>query len=249
MDYQDIKNRVNALIKGGGFPADEPLDSLRLIWDSPREEIPDYQIGFYSSVLAQVGQWDRAEAVARLIRNNEDEKGTALALLAQRLAAADLLDRAESVALSIPNSPKTSGAMAEKATALLAVASKCIGEGKRDSVERLLNEADRTIKQLSYANNLLVSLLGDLAQALYKVGDADRALKSWDEAMEVAGNSIRSYRAGGAPDVDSWKALAIIAQDLFAIGENGRAERALALIDNDQWRERARNRMHSTKEQ
>lgn len=243
MDYQQITTRVDAVLRSGGFPSDEPLDSVRLISESTAHEIPDYMLGTYSSVLANFGQWDRAEAVARKIHHNPNEMGVALAVIAQGMAAADLLDRAESVALSIPNSSAFTGAMVEKATAILAIASKHLAEGSSDRPEKLLAEAEKTVRCLSYANHLLVSLLGDLASALYRIGQVQPALKLWDESTAVAGESIRAYREGGAPDVDSWKSLSIIAEDLFSIGETARAERALALIDNDDWRERTLRRL------
>lgn len=238
MDYQEIKQKVGALLQAGGFSPDEPLDSTKVISDSYEGEVPAIDIGALSSVFAWSGQWDRAEAVARSIRDNDDEMGSALAILAQRLAAEDLLDRAEAVARSITNSEELEGVMLEKATALIAIASKFAKQAKFERAGPLLDEAELTIKHMKHPDHLLVSLLGDLAETLTKVGQSGRAIRLWDEAIEVARESIRAYRAGGAPDVDSWKALAIIAGDLFAIDENERAERAIALIDNDEWRER-----------
>ena len=112
-----------------------------------------------------------------------------------------------------------------------------------DRAQILLHEAEQAIKHLCCANHLLVSLPGDLAQALYRIGSVQPALKFWDEAIEVAQESIRSYHEGGVPDVDTWKSLSIIAKDLSSIGQNERAERAVTLIDNDNWRERTRQRM------
>lgn len=238
MDYQEIKQLVGAVLQAGGFSPDEPLDSIKVISDSYEGDIPAFKIGALSSVLASFGEWDRAEAVARSIKNNDDERGSALAVLAQDLAAADLLDRAEAVARSITNSEELEGVMLEKATALIAIASKFANDAKPDRAGPLLDEAEVTIKHMKHPDNLLASLLGDLAETLTRAGQSERAIKLWDEAIEVAGESIRAYRAGGGPDVDSWKALAIIAGDLFAIGENERADRAMALIDNDDWRER-----------
>lgn len=247
MDYQEITKRVGALLQHGGFPPDEPLNSITPICDSYNKP-PDYQIAAYSSVLADFGEWDRAEAVARSIGNNYNEKGTALAILAQRLAAAGLLDRAESVALSVLNSSEFGGVMVEKATALLAIASKRAEKGNVERAQSLLEEAEQTIEHIKRADHLLVGLLGDLAGAFHKMAESDRALNLWDRATDIGMKSIRAYRAGGAPDVDSWKSLEIIAQDMFAIGETERAERAMALIDNDDWRERALKRLRGSED-
>jgi hypothetical protein len=48
------------------------------------------------------------------------------------LAEAELIDRAETVARSIPNSRHLTGVMVEKATALIAIAGKLTAQGKLD---------------------------------------------------------------------------------------------------------------------
>lgn len=245
MDYQEIKQVVGAVLQAGGFSPDEPLNSIKVISGSYEGEVPAIDIGALSSVLAWFGEWDRAEAVARSIRDNDAEMGSALAIVAQRLAAADLLDRAEAVARSITNSEELEGVMLEKATALIAIASKFAKDAKPDRAAPLLDEAEVTIKHMKQPDHLLASLLGDLAETLTRVGQSERAIRLWDDAVEVARESIRACRAWGGPDVDSWKAVAIIAGDLFAIGENERAERAIALIDNDEWRERVVTKIRS----
>lgn len=238
MDYQQIKIKVREVLERGGFSPDEPLDSVELI--SGSEAVSPVEIGAYSSVLAFAGEWDRAEAVARSIQGDPGERGLALSILAQRLAAANLLERAEAVVRSIPNSGDQSGYMVEKATALLAIAAQFLAQNRAEHARAILDEAEVAIRQLKHADHLLVSLLGDLANLLTKSGQVDKANAVWDKAIETAQMSIQSYRAGGAPDVDTWKALAIIAEDLVSAGDGVRAERAIALIDNEEWRERAR---------
>lgn len=243
MEYQEIKARVKAVLEAGGFPPNEPLDSVRVISGSSDGEITTRDRGSFASVLAWLGEWDRAEAVALSIENDPSETGLALAVLAQRLAAAELLERSEAVARSIPNSDDRSGYMVEKATALLAIASKFLDQNRAERALAVLDEAEVAIKQLQHADHLLASLLGDLASLYTRTGQVDKATMFWDEAIGTAQTSIQRFRAGGAPNVDSWKALAIIAEDLFSIGDNTRAERAMALIDNKEWRERAHARI------
>ena len=239
MDYQQIKMKVQEVLERGGFSRDEPLDSIELISSSKAGPISPVQIGAFSSVLSFAGEWDRAEAVARSIPEDPGERGLALSELAQRLAAADLLERAEAVVRSIPNSDDRSGYMVEKVTALLAIASKFLTQSNYEHARAVLDEAEIAIEHLQHPDHLLVSLLGDLANLLTKNGQVDRANIFWDKAIDTAQASIQSYRAGRAPDVDTWKALEIIADDLFPV-DVVRAERAIALIDNEAWRERAR---------
>ena len=243
-----MKQIIQAVLESGGFPSTEPLDSVMRIANSRElDTLPASEVCAYSWALASFGEWDRAEAVAHLITNDQNERGQALAILAQRLVEADLLDRADQVAKSIVIAPELTGALVEKATALIAIASRFAQAHQSDRAIQLLTQAELTTKQRVRADHLQASLLADIAQTWMSLGRLEEALKLWDEAVYIARESIRAYRTGGQPDVDSWKSLAIIAEDLFAIGENERAERAIALIDNDEWREKVlikiRNRL------
>ncbi len=195
MNYQEMKEMVGALLEAGGFPTDEPLASVQRITESHERIPPSAQdVCAYSWVLSSFGQWERAEAVARSITNDDDERGLALAILAQKLATAGLLDRAERVARLINDSPELTGVMVEKATALIAIASKFVQEGKPDRAMALLTAAELTAKQRQHADHLQASLLGEIAATWMTVGQSERAIKLWDAAVDVARESIQAYR-------------------------------------------------------
>ena len=244
-----MKEMIEGLLKAGGFRSDEPLDSIARIVDSAESPPPAFEVCSYAWLLAYFGQWDRAEAVARSIKDDEDERGLALATLAQRLAAADLADRAESVARSIPIDAKWSGSLVETVVALTKIASKSAQAGQPARAEGLLREAEAALKQLGHPDHLQASLLDDIAEAWMLLNRRDKSLGLWDEAIVVARQSVEIYRAGGAPDVDSWKVLAAIARRLAELGEDERSKLALQAIDNDDWRKRAITQIRSHHEE
>lgn len=220
----------------GGFPPGEPYDSVKRI-NPGAAPAPPYQVCSYAWALAAVGEWERAEAVARSI-DEEDERGQGLAILSQRLAEAGLLDKAEALALSIPADPQHSGALVEKVTALIQIAARRAQNGEAEKAAAVLHEAEAGIRLRVRADYLQSGLLDEMAQVWVKLGKPENASSLWEEAISVARNSIEAYHAGGVPDVDTSKVLAGIARHAAASGSYEQARKAAQIITDNSLRER-----------
>ncbi len=178
-----------------------------------------------------------------IITDDENEKGEALASLAQKLVDAGFIDRAEAIARSIAIDTEKTGALVEKSYTFIKIASHLVKAGQSDRAERLLRDAEELLALRKHADHIKASLLDDIAYVWKDLNKRDECLRLWDEAIAVAKESIQAYRAGGVPDVDSWKALSSIASGLAEAGEDERVEIALQAIDNDDWRQRASERI------
>lgn len=239
MQYEQMRMIIGDVIAAGGFPEDEPFDSITRIMESTNHHPTALEISAYSTVLANFGEWNRAEAVARRITNDENEKGVALALLSQKLVDAGLTERAENIARSIPINSNLPGVLVEQASAFTKIAAKLVKSGQSGRAEKLLEAAEALVASLRHPDHIKASLLDDISYIWKEMNQRDKYLRLWDEAIAVAKESIQIYRAGGAPDVDSWKALSSIARGLAEAGEDDRVELALKAIDNEAWRQRA----------
>ncbi|HEY0764377.1 MAG TPA: hypothetical protein VGD61_18515 [Pyrinomonadaceae bacterium] len=246
MEYGQMKLMIGAVIEAGGFPQAEPLDSIERIMEPPNHHPTGLEISAYSMALASFSEWNRAEAVAHRITDNEDERGHALASLSQKLADAGFTERAENIARSIPIDSNLTDVLVEQAFAFTKIASRLVKSGQNDRAERLLRDAESLVTLRKRADHIKASLLDDIAHIWKEMNQRDEYLRLWDEAIAVAKESIKIYRAGGAPDVDSWKSLASIATGLAEAGEHERVELALQAIDNEAWRQRAADKIHES---
>jgi tetratricopeptide (TPR) repeat protein len=243
MQYEQMKVMIGDVIEAGGFPEDEPLDSIARIMESPDHHPTALEISAYFTVLANFSEWNRAEAVARRIADHEDEKGQALASLSQKLADAGFTDRAEDVARSIPIDNNLTSVIVEQAFAFIKIAAQLVKGGHNDRAGRLLLDAEALVASRKPVDDIKASLLDDIAYTWKEINRPDQYLRLWDDAIAVAKESIRIYRAGGAPDVDSWKSLNSIAFGLSEAGEAEKARSALEAIDNEAWRQERIERM------
>lgn len=246
MEYTQMKQRIGEVIEAGGFPEDEPFDSLARIMESPDHHPTALDIGAYSVALANFREWDRAEAVAHRITDDEDEKGQALASLSQKLADAGFTDRAENIARSIPVDSNLTSVLVEQAFAFIRIASQLVKANQNERAERLLRDAEALVALRAHADHVKASLLDDIAYIWKELNQRDQYLRIWDEAIAVARESIQIYRAGGVPDVNSWRALSSIARGLAEAGEDETVELALQAIDNEAWRQRASDKIRES---
>ena len=109
-----------------------------------------------------------------------------------------------------------------------------------------MRDAEALVASLKRPDHIKASLLDDIAYIWKEMNQRDQYLRIWDEAIAVAKESIQIYRAGGAPDIDSWKSLSSIASGLAEAGEHERVELALQAIDNEAWRRRASDRIQES---
>src|SRR6266545_415871 len=114
MTYKEMIEMLNELKNSGGFPSAESLDSLaRIAGSKSINSIPANEVISYAWALADIGEGQRAEAVARLIEDREEQEET-LAEVAQRLASNGFLDKAGEIVFSIPIDAAHPSALTER---------------------------------------------------------------------------------------------------------------------------------------
>jgi len=239
MSYLEMRQMLLDLLSAGGFPPDEPLDSTARIGEASNgEPLKTYQIGSYASALASVGEWARAEAVARSIKDDEDEKGLALASIAQKLAAAGFLERAREIATAIRTDTLRSGAVVEKVVALSSIASGLASIGQNEPAAEVLKEAELAITQPDNLGYSQADCFLEMAEIWLRLGEKPKALSLWDQAAAVAQAGVAIHRSGGTTDVDSLKILRYIVLALVNVKEAPKARELAASIDIEPFRER-----------
>lgn len=179
--------------------------------------------------LARTGNWGEAERVARSITGDDDERGQALAVLAECLARAGHAERAESVAISISSDPEDYGSFHEKLIALGEVASVYAVAGRADDARRV---AETTIAETeafsAVADWEVPDVLAEIAGVLGRIGDIGRAVEVLLQATGLA-SAAR----------DSAPPLHAIALQYERLSRSGDADAVVALIRPPGLRERA----------
>ena len=143
----------------------------------------------YSWGLARLGEWDQAEAAARAIDDDEDERGQALGILSQRLAAAGLAERAERVALSVTSDITNFGAVQEKMIALIDCAQSYCSHGLPQDAVRVIETGLADFAAFADASDWQATdWLVDAADVYVKIGQPERALQLLETAAEMVQN-------------------------------------------------------------
>jgi hypothetical protein len=140
----------------------------------------------YAFALSNVGEWERAEAVARAI-HDDDERGQALGVLAQDLAKAGLAERAETIAHAIANAREHTGALYEKVLALLALASHWRQQGDAAHVWSLLVEAELAAQALPDPPDWVKpDCLAQIALWCAQIDEMEAAAQVWNFAISLS---------------------------------------------------------------
>jgi tetratricopeptide (TPR) repeat protein len=180
--------------------------------------------------LAKLGEWDQAERVADGITDDEDERGQALAVLAERLTRAGLLERAERTALRITADPNFFGALHEKLIALTECAAAHARCNQSADALRLVGHALADLPAFAAcADWEAADLLADIAAVLAQIDQRDEAAGALERAVELI------PEAGQDRD----KILARIAAQLAALSLLDRAREVAASITVPELRRRA----------
>ena len=139
----------------------------------------------YSWGLARLGEWDLAEEAARQI-DDEDERGQALACLAQSLAAAGFPERAQAVALAVTSDVTFFGAVHEKMVALTACAQSYLCKGLRDEGIRVPDIGLAAFPTFAQAADWEApDWLVEVADTFYQLRETNRALVALETAAEM----------------------------------------------------------------
>jgi hypothetical protein len=210
-------------LRESGVKSPDPVKHLHEKVDM--EFVRAYEICSYSWGLTQAGEWQWAEQIANSIQDNEDEKGQALAILAQRLASKKLYDEAFRVAYSIPNNPsQASGALIEKVGAFIAIALGSVKDGNFDQVKKALVDAEKALETLEYKSTTIAHFWCDVAEIWKQIGERDEALRLWDIAVVTAYEVYVYDRSNQYPTADSRKTLMGIIRSIAKVGEIAEAK-------------------------
>jgi lipopolysaccharide biosynthesis regulator YciM len=140
----------------------------------------------YAFALSGVGEWERAEAVARAI-HDDDERGQALGVLAQDLAKAGLAARAEVIADAIDNTREHTGALHEKVLALLAIASYWKRQGDAARAWQLLVAAETAAQALPDPPDWVKpDCLAQIALLCAQLDELEAAAQVWNYAISLS---------------------------------------------------------------
>ena len=231
MYYHEVMSMLTTLLGAGGFPSDEPLDSTKRIAQGEVGMLPSWKVGVYARALAEVGEWERAEAVARSI-SDEGDSAQALNSVIECLVKAGRVDEAEAVAYSI-STRASEAALINKVLALDVVALGYLKRGSTDRVMTILRVAEETVRRVTRAGYVKAARLWEMAETWEGLGDRVRSLGLWHEASAVAKESISRYRAGGQTDVDSFTVLKMIIVSVAKAGEPALARAVADSIDSE----------------
>ncbi|MBI4752174.1 MAG: hypothetical protein HY774_27115 [Acidobacteria bacterium] len=213
-DDHSIDKIVQDIMQAGGFPDEEPLDSIARIIPPGKTQIPNHLVCHYSWTLSRYQQWDRAEAVARSIQDDPDEQGQALAILASDLARAGLFDRARAIAISIPNLSNCPGAVSEKAAALVLLAKK-LRYHPLSEVQEIINEAQLALASIDRFGHVEINLLTELADVYFGKKERTRATELINLALEMSNQcNLGCQILGLTFDLEVVKSLEYIAMVL-----------------------------------
>jgi tetratricopeptide (TPR) repeat protein len=217
IDFAGLIEELKTLRDSGG----PPLDPVRLMHEKLNTEfIPANELCSYSWALTQAGEWAWAEQIANSIQDNEDEKGQALAILAQRLAGRGIFDEAFRIVYLILNSPSQgSGALIEKVVAFTYIALGSLKNGDFKQVNKALVDAEKTLETLDYKSTTIAHLWCDVAEIWKQIGKRDEALRLWKIAVMTAYEVYAYDIINQYPTADSRKALSGIIRSIAEIGE------------------------------
>jgi lipopolysaccharide biosynthesis regulator YciM len=141
----------------------------------------------YAFALSSAGEWERAEAVARSIRDDDDERGQALGVLAQDLAKAGLLERAEAIAYAIDNTREHSGALHEKVLALIEIASHWTRRHDAGRAWQLLVAAETAAQALPDPPDWVKpDCLAQIALLCAQIDELEAAAQVWNHAISLS---------------------------------------------------------------
>ncbi|NMF61049.1 NB-ARC domain-containing protein [Pseudanabaena yagii] len=139
--------------------------------------------------LANIGQFEKAEHIARSIKEDSSWRPVALSQLAGILAKAERFDEAERIARGIENQVSDS-----KAEALTQIAVSLVQSGKFSEAEQIVVTIEADIREQ-------IKSLTQLATALAQVGQIDRARIIFEQAegltriIEPSTKQIQAVRA------------------------------------------------------
>ena len=230
------KTLVRAAIRNGAFDEMEPIDVLLSIRGGA--EIAEPERTVYSWFLSYLGEWDAARKVALSI-SDPDERGQALAVLAQRLTQEGLLEDAKDAIRLMGHASQGTGSFTEALQARLDLSAKVAEAPNNENLDGELSEIEIMIGQRNRTDALQAAFLEELARIWLVLGHKEKCVELLDQGVEVAKQSTSYlYETAGVSDVDSWQVLVGIARTLVSISEVERARGALSSISDAEYRNR-----------
>jgi tetratricopeptide (TPR) repeat protein len=174
-------------------------------------------LGQYAWELSRLRRWDEAEAAARRIEDDPEERGEALALLAQGLCEGGAFERAIAIVDQIPDDAGIPNAVAEKAIALVAIGKAVAAAGDYAEADKFFERAFASIEALGDARSPWSEPETFLEWGrAYLSCDRERALGLWRRAAH------RAEELSG--DIDCLKLLGEIGTEFARAGAIEEAE-------------------------
>lgn len=248
MDINDLKKyiektediqEVRKVLKEHGFFVDEPLTVKEIelvIKKGELNKLKPHELCYYSSHLSLRGDWKKAEEIANLL-NDEDERGQALACLAQNLAKSGFIERAKNIALSIPSNAEYSGALYEKISALIKIADELAKLKSIDKLSEITEIIESEIKLLDLAFDK-AQLYLDLAIVLEPIIETSNAIRYLEKAVQYVIDDLNSYM--GSSLRYYWEEIKLLKYIVIHLAETGfidKAHKITELIINKKYKQ------------
>jgi tetratricopeptide (TPR) repeat protein len=213
--YMDMVKMLKELKQSGGFSPHEPLDSIDRIAESGcLDFISAIEISAYATALAGVQEWDRAEAVARSISDEEEQENT-LFEIAQSLARKNLFDRAEE--LTFTTEAHYPSSISEKIFTLNEIASCYLKNHQEEQAIIIVKKAEEALESYPERDFTRAWMIDEMAEIWDKLGQKEQALELWKESAIILARLLKEARLGGGYcDYESLKRL------LYVIHQFGR---------------------------
>jgi hypothetical protein len=233
-EFRKVAKQLRDLFYMSGFPKLKTKDEIAELIDKRElDKLRPYEIGSYSRQLAYNEQWDKAEEITELIED-EDEKGQALAGIAQYLAKKGLIERAEQIVCAIPSLIGT-GAFSEKIDALIELAKAFAKRNEIEKLKKVIELIENEIKPLGYSS-YKAEFINEIAIILEPFVGINNTLPYWEEAIKCIENETDSSN-NSYNNPENNRFLAYIADYLAKAGVMELAIKAANVIPNSRRRE------------
>jgi tetratricopeptide (TPR) repeat protein len=174
-------------------------------------------LGAYAWELSRLGRWDEAESAARRIEDDPEERGEALALLAQGLAKRGACEHAIALVDQIPDDGDAPNAVAEKAIALVVIGKGVAAAGNWEEADKFFERAFVSLEALGDSRSPWSEPETFLEWGRAYLGsDREKALELWRRAAHRA-EQLSS-------DIDCLKLLGEIGAEFARAGALADAE-------------------------
>jgi tetratricopeptide (TPR) repeat protein len=214
MKYIDLINLLKAWNQDISFFTTEAPDSFeKIIEQGNLGAMPVEDVCSYVSALAAAEEWQRAEAVARLISDEEEQENT-LFELAQALAGKNLLDKAEELTFSTDAHYPSS--ISEKIFTLNKIASSRLKNHQKEQAITILKKAEKALENYPTKDFTRAWMVDEMAEIWDQLEQKALALELWKKSATILAQMLKEARLTGHCDYESLNKASLYHSSIWA---------------------------------